>query len=294
MILQSINLANPVSDDASTAKTILGEELDRFEVAFNELGIGFSVSQARREWWHGTARKPPYLSCRYDAGDMSNVNVVTFYYSLLGDWEFLHEDSEAYRRRIRSAMREELIHAVQIIKVKEKYEQSFWARCRYKTAETFYEHLLDRIVDELSFTNEGQSAVLTAAQLYYEDWTITSMDRLKETDKALYGRDGYFVIELIRQLVQIQFGELTSEEAKGEAWDRHRVFNVEKFGTSGTLLRSMSTALRHAVPRMIQLSPALAEVLNEVEGAIRKIDESLLNRWDYFGLKACEPELYSR
>jgi hypothetical protein len=282
-----------VNDDVSTAKTILGEELARFEVAFNRLGIGFSLSHVRREWWHGTARKPPYLSCRYDAGDMSNVNVVAFYCSLLHDWHLLHEDSEAYRRRIRSAMREELIHAVQIIKIKEKYEQSSWARCRYKTAETFYEHLLDTIVDELSFTNEAQLAVLTAAQLYYEDWTITSMEKLRETDKALYGRDGYFAIELIRQLVQIRSGELTSEEAKGEAWDRHRVFNVENFGTSGTLLRSMGKALRTAVPRLIRLSPALAEVLNEVEETIRKIDEARLNQWDYFGLKDRDVELYS-
>ena len=45
------------------------------------------------------------------------------------------------------------------------------------------------------------------------------MQKLRETDKKLHGRDGYLVSELIRQLVQIRFGELTSEEAKGK---RHR------------------------------------------------------------------------
>ena len=55
----------------------------------------------------------------------------------------------------------------------------------------------------------------------------------------------------------------------------------------------MGTALRKAVPRLIRLSPALAEVLNEVEGTIRKIDEARLSQWGYFGLKERDLELYS-
>jgi hypothetical protein len=53
------------------------------------------------------------------------------------------------------------------------------------------------------------------------------MQKLKETDKKLHGRDGYLVSELIRQLVQIRFGELTSEEAKGKIWDQKRLFTTE-------------------------------------------------------------------
>jgi len=95
-----------------------------------------------------------------------------------------------------------MIHALQIIAVKRKYDQCAWRRRHYPTAEIFYEHLLGVIIGELATTTEGKQAVLIAAQLYYEDWSITSMERLKETDRKLRGRDGYLAIELIRQLVQ--------------------------------------------------------------------------------------------
>jgi hypothetical protein len=71
------------------------------------------------------------------------------------------------------------------------------------------------------------------------------MERIRETDRKLHGRDGYLVIELIRQLVQIRSGELTSEEARGNAWDKHRIFYVGEFGTTENLLKSMA---RHPAP----------------------------------------------
>ena len=74
------------------------------------------------------------------------------------------------------------------------------------------------------------------------------MERLKETDRRSHGRDGYLAIELIRQLVQIRCGELTSEEAMGKAWDKHRVFRVGNFGTTENLLNSMAETLRQAAP----------------------------------------------
>lgn len=266
------------SDDELTPRTILCEEIARIRPSFDNLGIGFSVSHAHREWRNGKSTKPPYFSCRYNVGDMGNVNIVAFYYPLIGDWELMEKDAEGYRRRIRSAIREEMIHAVQIITIKKKYDQSLWAQCRYQTAQAFYEHLLGKIIDELTTTIESQWAVLTAAQLYYEDWTITSMDKLSETDRKLHGRDGYLATELIRQLAQISFGELTSEEAKGNAWDKHRIFNVGNLGTTEVLLRSMAKTVREAAPRLVQLSPTLAEALNEIEGTIRTIDETRLPR----------------
>jgi hypothetical protein len=267
-----------VSDDELRPRTILCEEITRIQPSFYNLGIGFSVSHAHREWKGGRSKKPPYFSCRYNIGDMGNVNIVAFYYPLLGDWELMEKEAEGYRRRIRSAIREEMIHAVQIITIKEKYDQSLWAQCRYNTAQDFYEDLLGKIIDELTTTREGQRAVLTAAQLYYEDWTITSMEKLRETDRKLHGQDGYLATELIRQLVQINFGELTSEEAKGNAWDKHRIFNVGDLGTTEVLLRSMAKTLREAVPQLVRLSPTLAEALSEIEGAIRRIDETRLSQ----------------
>jgi hypothetical protein len=96
----------------------------------------------------------------------------------------------------------------------------------------------------LATSREDQEVVCTAAQLYYEDWSITSMQKLRETDKKLHGRDGYLVSELIRQLVQIRFGELTSEETKGKTWDKKRLFNTAKFGTTENLLQFMVGTLR--------------------------------------------------
>jgi hypothetical protein len=81
----------------------------------------------------------------------------------------------------------------------------------------------------LAACRECLKVVCTAAQLYYEDWSITSLQKLRKVDKKLHGRPGYQVSELIRQLVQIRFGELTSEEAKGKAWDRKRLFYTGSF-----------------------------------------------------------------
>src|SRR5208283_6227509 len=118
-------------------------------------------------------------------------------------WDLMEKDAEAYRMRIRSAIREEMIHSIQVITVKSRYDRSIDLTRQFKTAESYYEHLLGKIIDELATSREGQEVVCTAAQLYYEDWSITSMQKLRETDKKLHGRDGYLVSELIRQLVQI-------------------------------------------------------------------------------------------
>ncbi len=234
-----------------TPRRILLEELARARSSLLTLGIGFSVSHADLY----RAKKPPYLCCRYNAGDLGNVNIVAFYHPLLGDWELMEKDVQRYRQRVRSAIREEMIHALQIITVKRKYDQCAWRRRRYHSAESFYEHLLGVIIDELATIAEGKQAVLIAAQLYYEDWSITSMERLKQTDRKLHGRDGYLAIELIRQLVQIRCGELTSEEAKGSAWDKHRIFYVGNLGTTENLLKSMAETLRQSVPEIGNAQP---------------------------------------
>jgi hypothetical protein len=222
---------------------------------------------------YGKSRRPPYFASCYNVGDLGEVNIVAFYHPLIADWDLMEQDEECYRLRIRSAIREEMIHSVQIMTVRERFGRSNDLRTKFKTAECYYQNLLGRIIEELADSVEGQAAVLTAAQLYYEDWTITSMDKLRQTDKKLHGRDGYLVSELIRQIVQIRIGELTSEEAKGRAWDRNRVFNVTKFGTTENLLRFMAETLRRAVPRLVKLSPTLAEALFEIEGTINKINQ---------------------
>jgi hypothetical protein len=254
-------------------KRILSSEIVRAKPSLKALGIGFSVSYAKKRMKAGKPKRPPYFACCYNVGDLGNVNVVAFYHPLIADWDVMEKDAEAYQMRIRSAIREEMIHSIQVITIKNRYDRSMDLKGQFKTAESYYEHLLGKIIEELAITREGQDLVCTAAQLYYEDWSITSMQKLRETDKRLHGRDGYLVSELIRQVVQIRFGELTSEEAKGKAWDRERLFNTAKFGTTENLLRFMAATLRQAVPKLISLSPTLAEALVEIERTIQKIQQ---------------------
>jgi hypothetical protein len=254
-------------------KNILSSEIIRARPSLRALKIGFSVSYVKKRIRAGKPKRPPYFACCYNVGDLGDVNVVAYYHPLIADWELMEKDAEAYRMRVRSAIREEMIHSIQVITVKSRYDGSIDLVRQFQTAESYYEHLLGKIIEELATSREGQEVVFTAAQLYYEDWSITSLQRLRETDKKLHGRDGYLVSELIRQLVQIRFGELTSEEAKGKAWDRKRLFNTSKFGTTENLLRFMAATLREAVPKLIMLSPTLAEALIEIERTIQKIHQ---------------------
>ena len=255
----------------SAPRKILCREIARAKPSLRALNIGFAVSYAKRKIKHRNRRKCPYFASCYNVGDLGNINIIAFYHPLIADWDLMDKDDERYRLRIRSAIREEMIHSVQVMTVRDRYQRSSDLQNRFQTAESYYQNLLGRIIEELADSADGQAAVLTAAQLYYEDWTITSMDKLRQTDKKLHGRDGYLVSELIRQIVQIRIGELTSEEAKGRAWDKHRIFNVARFGTTENLLRFMAGTLRQAVPRLVKLSPTLAEALLEIEGAIEKI-----------------------
>jgi hypothetical protein len=254
-----------------SATQILFEEFRRLKPALNALDIGFSVSRVKARSRRGGTRKPPYFACCYDLGSLAHVNVVAFYYPLMADWELMEADPDRYRRRIQSAVREEMIHAVQILTVKKRYERSSALSSRFEDAEAYYEHLLGRIISELTRNKVGEKAILTAAKLYYEDWTINSIEKLKQADQKYHGRDGYLVCELIRQVTQIRLGELMSEEAKGKAWDKHRIFFVGEYGTTENLMKAMAATLRQAVPQLIDLSPTLTEALTEVEATIQMI-----------------------
>ncbi|HEX6567052.1 MAG TPA: hypothetical protein VF020_22365 [Chthoniobacterales bacterium] len=250
---------------------ILLEEFQCLKPSFHALNIGFSVSRAQGSRKRGRQRKPPYFACCYDAGSLAHVNVVAFYYPLIADWELMEADPDRYRRRVRAAVREEMIHAIQVLTVKKRYERSSKLSRRFLDAETYYDHLLGTVIAELAESKVGERAVLTAAKLYYEDWTINSIQKLKQADRQYHGRDGYLVCELIRQVTQIRFGELMSEEAKGKAWDKHRIFFVGEYGTTENLMMAMAATLRQAVPQLIDLSPTLNEALTEIEATIQTI-----------------------
>ena len=254
-------------------REILFQETRGFKSSLEPLNIGLSVSRAKVRLRGNEPRKPPYFACCYDVGTLKNVNIVAFIYPLLTDWEVMERQPENYRHRIQAAFREETIHAVQVIAARNRYENTRELQDRFADTEAFYESLLGKIIDELAVNEEGQEAVLTAARLYYEDWTIVNMEDLRQVDRSRHGRDGYMVSELIRQLIQIRFGERLSEEAKGKAWDKNRLFSLDQFGTTENLLNSMAGTLRTAVPKLVRLSPTLAEALEEIEGTIRRMHQ---------------------
>jgi len=255
----------------SSPTHILFEEFRHLKPSLDALNIGFSVSRAKGSSRRGRTRKPPYFACCYDVGSLAHVNVVAFYYPLIADWELMEADPDRYRQRIQSAVREEMIHAVQVLTVKKRYERSSALSNRFGDAETYYDHLLGRIISELARNKVGEKAILTAAKLYYEDWTINCIEKLRQADRKYHGREGYLVCELIRQVTQIRLGELMSEEAKGKAWDKHRIFFVGEYGTTENLMKAMAATLRQAVPQLIDLSPTLTEALTEVEATIQTI-----------------------
>jgi len=286
-----LGLAEILRNAESDPKDILFGEIRRSKPSLAALGIGFSVSRQTVRMKGGRPKRPPYFACCYNVGNLGNVNIVAFFYPLIADWALMEKKSDEYRLRVRSAIREEMIHSVQVITVKSRYEGSTELVSRFRDAETYHEYLLGKIVEELATNKEGRELVLTAAKLYYEDWTITTMEKLREMDKKLHGRDGYLISELIRQLVQIRIGELTSEEAKGAAWDKNRIFHVGRFGTTENLLKAMAGTLRQAVPKLVNLSPTLAESLMEIERTIQKIQLAQSNR---FGLPTPKEDLRRR
>ena len=86
---------------------------------------------------------------------------MAFSYPLIADWNLMEADIDQYRNRIHSALREEMIRAVQVLTVKKRYERSAELRSRFDDAEIYYDSLLGRIIEELASSNEGEKAFLT-------------------------------------------------------------------------------------------------------------------------------------
>ena len=171
--------------DQVRPRDILFEEIRRSMPCLNMLGIGFSVSRVKVRRQDGRPRRLPYLACCYNIENLGNVNIVAFYYALIADWGLLEREANTYRQRIRSAIREEMIHAVQVITVKKRYVHSPNLSSRFENAENYYEFLLGRIIDELATSEEGQQLVLTAAKLYYEDCTLRRTNQRRSKRQGL-------------------------------------------------------------------------------------------------------------
>src|SRR3984885_8276772 len=145
-----IELQQPSVAAEFAPKKILSSEITRAKPSLKALGIGFSVSQAKTRIRGGKPKRPPYFACCYNVGNLGDVNIVAFYHPLIADWELMEKDADAYRMRIRSAIREEMIHSIQVMTVKSRYDGSSELTTQFKTAESYYGHLLGKIIEELA------------------------------------------------------------------------------------------------------------------------------------------------
>jgi len=59
-------------------KKILRSEIMRAKPSLKALGIGFSVSYAKKRVKAGKPKKLPYFACRYNVGNLGDVNIVAF------------------------------------------------------------------------------------------------------------------------------------------------------------------------------------------------------------------------
>src|SRR5690349_2697125 len=78
----------PVNADLAP-RTVLCCEIARAKPSLKALGIGFSVSYARKRMKRGKPRKPPYFASCYNVGDLGDINIVAFYHPLIADWDLM-------------------------------------------------------------------------------------------------------------------------------------------------------------------------------------------------------------
>src|SRR4029077_2763527 len=80
--------APPINADLAPRR-VLCCEIARAKPSLRALGIGFSVSYARKRVKRGKPRKPPYFASCYNVGDLGDINIVAFYHPLIADWELM-------------------------------------------------------------------------------------------------------------------------------------------------------------------------------------------------------------
>jgi hypothetical protein len=144
--ISSERAARKVCDPAA----VLFEEFRRLKPFLDTLKVGFCVSRRKGGSRRARRKRLPYFTCCYDPGTLANVNIVAFYYPLITDWEMMEADGDQYRARIRSALREEMIHALQVLTAKARYERSCELGTRFEDAEAYYDNILGKVIQELA------------------------------------------------------------------------------------------------------------------------------------------------
>ena len=77
-------------------------------------------------------------------------------------------------------VREEMIHAVQVIAARNRFDHTPELPDRFADTEAYYESLLGRIIDELAVTKKATRSNYRG-EVHYEDWTINNMEDLRES-----------------------------------------------------------------------------------------------------------------
>jgi hypothetical protein len=135
-ILPKISVPKETAD--LSPREILFQETRGFKSSLEPLNVGLAVSRAKIRLKGGEPRRPPYFTCCYDIGTLLNVNIVAFLYPLLADWELMERRTEKYRLRIQAALREEMVHAVQVIAARSRYETTPDLQQRFPDTEAYY------------------------------------------------------------------------------------------------------------------------------------------------------------
>ena len=104
--------------------------------------------------------------------------------------------------------------------------------------------------------------MIAAGKLYYANPNITTVEQLRANDLQEHKRVGYITVELIRQILQIRLGEVTSEEGRRKTWDKANLFAVE------ASLEELANTIREHAPNPSKVSNLLASIIATVEELI--------------------------
>jgi hypothetical protein len=217
------------------------------------------------------SRKPnnPYLATTYNADDLECIGVTAYEKELLKDKD--HLNPQEFKQRVRSGLKEEVIHALQILSTKERFKKLPQStQEKEKTPGDFYRKVQKELFEELSSTKEGRNLLIASGKLYYANPKISSIEDLKNADITHHKREGYITVELTRQIIQIRLGEVTSEESLKKAWDKAKSFG---YGAHKKQLEALAQTIRKHASEPSKISPLMGEIVKDIENLTKIINE---------------------
>lgn len=240
--------------DTTTATKVLDQALLEAKKSLYPFGIPIRVNTNQPV--SGEFR--PYLSTFYNAGSLEDINVIAYTPELHTDSQHLTE--EEYKIRLITGFKEEIIHCIQLVSAKLRFSRlNANQKAMWGTACAYYNRLQQELFNELAATEHGSKLLIAAGKLYYANPLINTIEQLRANDISEHSRVGYITVELIRQIVQIRLGEVTSEEGRKKTWDKNNLFAV------GASLEELAATIKEYAPNPSKVSNLLAEIIGTVE-----------------------------